>query len=61
MVSWRWISLFGLSVFFGMGALGSYTSGLLSERQLSVGFDAEGAVNRVPDGPHIWTDGSLVR
>ena len=38
-------------------ALGSYTSGLLTEWQLPVGFDAESAARRVPD---VWTDGSLV-
>ena len=42
-------------------ALGSYTSGLLSEWQLPVEFDAESAARRVPDEPDVWTDGSLVQ
>ena len=42
-------------------ALGSYTSGLLSEWQLPVEFDAESAARRVPDGPDVWTDASLVQ
>ena len=35
-------------------ALGSYTSGLLTEWQLPVEFDATGAASRVPDEPHVW-------
>ena len=41
-------------------ALGSYTSGLLAEWQLPDVFGAEGAAERVPAEPDVWTDGSLV-
>ena len=41
-------------------ALGPYTSGLLDDWQLPVGFDAEGAAERVTVEPDVWTDGSLV-
>ena len=36
-------------------ALGSYVPGLLSEWQLPVVFDAEGAAGRVPNEPDVWT------
>ena len=42
-------------------ALGSFTSGLLTEWQLSVEFDAEGVAGREPDEPDVWTGGSLVQ
>ena len=42
-------------------ALGAYTSGLLVDWQLPVGFDAEGAAERVAAEPDVWTDGSLVQ
>ena len=42
-------------------ALGSYTSGLLAEWQLPVGFDAERAAGRVAAEPDVWTDWSLVQ
>ena len=42
-------------------ALGAYTSGLLLDWQLPVGFDAGGAAGRVSDEPDIWTDGCLVQ
>ena len=35
-------------------ALGPYTSGLLTEWQLPVEFDAVGAASRVPGVPHVW-------
>ena len=42
-------------------ALGSYTSGFLTEWQWPVEFDAESAACRVPDEPDVWTDGRLVQ
>ena len=39
----------------------SFTSGLLTDWQLLVGFDAESAASRVPDEPHVWIDVSLVQ
>ena len=41
-------------------ALGRYSSDALTEWQLPVGFDAEGAAGRVAAEPDVWTDGSLV-
>ena len=41
-------------------ALGRYSSDALTERQLPVGFDAEGAARRVAAEPDVWTDDSLV-
>ena len=41
-------------------ALGAYTSGLLVDWQMPVGFDADGAAGRVAAEPDVWTDGSLV-
>ena len=41
-------------------ALGRYSSDALTEWQLPVGFDAEGAARRVAAEPDVWTDGSLV-
>ena len=41
-------------------ALGRYSSDALTEWQLSVGFDAEGAARNVAAEPDVWTDGSLV-
>ena len=41
-------------------ALGLYTSGLLADWQLPVGFDAVAAEERVAAEPDVWTDGSLV-
>ena len=41
-------------------ALGAYTSDLLVDWQLPVGFDAEGAAERVPSAPDVWTDGRSV-
>ena len=41
-------------------ALGRYSSDALTEWQLPVGFDAEGASRRVAAEPDVWTDGSLV-
>ena len=40
--------------------LGRYCSGALTEWQLPVGFDAEGAARRVAAEPDVWTDGSMV-
>ena len=39
-------------------ALGRHDA--LTEWQLPVGFDAEGAAGRVAAEPDVWTDGSLV-
>ena len=41
-------------------ALGRYSSDALTEWQLPVGFDAEGAARRVAAELNVWTDGSLV-
>ena len=41
-------------------ALGRCSSDALTEWQLPVGFDAEGAARRVVAEPSVWTDGSLV-
>ena len=41
-------------------AFGAYTSGILTEWQLPVGFDADSAAGRVAAEPDVWTDGSLV-
>ena len=41
-------------------ALGPYTSGLLDDWRLPVGFDAEGAAERVAAEPDVRTDGSMV-
>ena len=41
-------------------ALDPYTSGLLKDWRLPVGFDAEGAAERVAAEPDVWTRGSLV-
>ena len=41
-------------------ALGSYSSGLVSEWSLPEGFDTVEAASRIPDVPDVWTDGSLV-
>ena len=41
-------------------ALGPYTSDLLGDWRLPVGFDAEGPAGRVAAEPDVWTDGSLV-
>ena len=41
-------------------AFGARTSDLLVDWQLPVGFGAEGAAERVPAAPDVWTDGSLV-
>ena len=41
-------------------ALGAYTSGLLVDWLLPVGFDADGAAGRVAVEPDVWTDESLV-
>ena len=40
--------------------LGRYSSDALTEWQLLVGFDAEGASGRVAAEPDVWTDGSLI-
>ena len=62
----RWFILARLASFtFGSGhllesALGSYSSRLLFEWCLPDGFDADDAALRLPDNPHVWTDGSLV-
>ena len=42
-------------------AFGAYTSGLLVDWQLPVGFDAEGAAERVAAEPDVWTEGALFR
>ena len=74
MISWRWISLLGQGVFHGMVgylfflgsmgvlecALGRYSSDALTEWQLPLRFDADGAAGRVAAEPEVWTDGSLV-
>ena len=36
-------------------ALGRYTSGLLDDWQLPVGFDAEGAAENAAAAPDVWT------
>ena len=41
-------------------ALGPYSSGLLAQWRVPDEFDADEAVERVPDAPKVWTDGSLV-
>ena len=41
-------------------ALGRYSSDALTEWQLPVGFDAEGAARRVAVESDVWIDGSLV-
>ena len=41
-------------------ALGRYSSDALTEWQLPVGFDAEGAARRMAAEHDVWTDGSLV-
>ena len=41
-------------------ALGRYSSDTLTEWQLPVGFDAEGAAWRAAAEPDVWTAGSLV-
>ena len=41
-------------------AFGRYSSDVLTEWQLLVGLDAEGASRRVAAEPDVWTDGSLV-
>ena len=40
--------------------IGRMLSDALTEWQLPVGFDAEGAARRVAAEPDVWTDGSLV-
>ena len=41
-------------------ALRRYSSGVLTEWQLPVGLNAEGAAGRVAAESDVWTDGSLV-
>ena len=41
-------------------AIGRYSSDAVTEWQLPVGFDAEGAARRVAAEPDVWTNGSLV-
>ena len=41
-------------------ALGRYSSGLITEWNLSGEFDHDRAASSLPDHPDVWTDGSLV-
>ena len=41
-------------------ALGSYSSGMITEWGLPDGYDRVGAASSVPDHPNVWSDGSLV-